>query len=115
MPASASAMSIRVFSLLSTRSDSSPQAGQRRAQVVRDVVQRFAHSAQERLVLIEQGVKELYQVVEFVVRAAFRDAGVHFAGADDGAGGGNELADGLHGAMGKKCASQKAQDHCNSR
>ena len=117
MPASASVMSMSVLSMLSTRSDSSTQsaralarrrpgsalglqghlgraaqAGQRRAQVVRDVVERLAHGADQRLVLVEQGVEQPDQFVEFVVGVADRHAGVQLAGADDGAGGGHDLA-----------------------
>ena len=86
------------------------QARQGRAQVVGDVVERLAHGADQGLVLIEQRVEEAHQFVEFVVGPADGHAGIELAGADDGAGGGDDLADGPHGAVGEKGAGQEAED-----
>ena len=86
------------------------QAGQRGAQVVGDVVERLAHGADEGLVLVEQGVEQAHQFVEFVVGLADGHAGIELAGADDGAGGGDDLAHGLHGAVGEEGAGQEAED-----
>ena len=86
------------------------QAGQRRAQVVGDVVERLAHGADQGLVLIEQRVEQAHQLVELVVGLADRDAGIELAGADDGAGGGDDLANGPHGAVGEEGAGEETED-----
>ena len=92
MPASASVMSMSALSMVRTRSDSSTQSarasraagsgvvlhgdlggaaqtGQRGAEVVGDVVERFAHAADKRLVLVEHAVELAGQFLQFVWRA----------------------------------------------
>ena len=45
------------------------QAGQRRAQIVRDVVERLAHGADQRLVALQHAVEERDQLVDLVLGA----------------------------------------------
>jgi hypothetical protein len=52
------------------------------------------------------------EFIQFVFGLAGGNAGVELAGANDGAGGGDNLADGLHGAMGEECAGKKSKDEC---
>ena len=61
------------------------EPGERRAQVVRDVVEGIAHGADERLVALEHPVEEGDEFVDFVLGARIGHAGVQVAGLDDGA------------------------------
>ena len=62
------------------------------------------------LVFVEQGVEEQDEFVEFVFGFASGDPSIELAGANDGAGGGDNLADGLHGAIAEECAGKKSKD-----
>ena len=75
------------------------QAGQRRAQVVGDIIQGLAHGAEQRLIFVEEPVEHADQFVEFIVGGAERDAGIELAGADNRARGRDDLAHGLRGAV----------------
>ena len=69
------------------------KAGQRRAQIVRDIVQRLAHAADERVVFLQHRVEESREVADLVVRFRQRHALVHAPGRDDILHRADELAD----------------------
>ena len=56
-------------------------------------------------------MKRSGEFVQFVVGSADGDAGVEFAGVNDGAGGGDNLADGFGGAPGENCAADEANEN----
>ena len=64
-----------------------------RAQVVRDVVQRLAHPADERLVLFEHPIEQVDQFIKFIARFARRNPCVHLARFKDRADRLDQLAD----------------------
>ena len=75
-----------------------------------DIIEGFAHGADEGLIFVEERVKKDNEFIQFVFGFAGWNAGVDLASANDGAGGGDNLADRLHGAMGEECASKKSKD-----
>jgi hypothetical protein len=85
------------------------QARQRRAEVVGDVIEGFTHAANERLVFVEHGIEEAGEFIEFVVGFARRNTGVEVAGADDGLGGGNNLAQRARRIPGEERAAGDAE------
>ena len=85
------------------------EAGERRAQVVRDVVERIAHGADERLVALEHAVEERDEFVDFVLGARIGHAGAHVAGLDDGADRADDFADRAERAIGDESAAAKAE------
>ena len=75
---------------------------------MRNVVERFTHRADERLVFVEKRVEEDDQFVQFVFGLPCGNAGVELAGANDRAGSGDNLADGLHRTVAEECAGEKS-------
>ena len=88
------------------------EAGERRAQIVRDVVERIAHRADERFVALEHAVEEGDELVDFVLGAGIGHAGAQVAGLDDGTDRADDFADGAERAVGDEGAAAKAEpDH----
>ena len=124
IPASASEMSIKVRSMTNARSDSSMQSAsasgacagssarksdlgdpsqsrQRRAEVVRDVVQRLAHAADQRLVALQHAVDQRRQLAELAAAPHLHATG-EIARLDHGARRGGQGPNGAQGAPGQK-------------
>src|SRR3974390_1250625 len=64
-----------------------------------NIVARFPHGTNERLVFIQQRVEMPHQFVELIVRFSDRHASIECPGAYDGSRGRNNLAHRLHGPM----------------
>ena len=88
------------------------ETGERRAKIVRDVVERAAHRADEGLVVGEHPVEERDELVDFVLGARVGHAAAEVAGLDDGADGGDDLPDGAERAVRDESADAEGEaDH----
>ena len=86
------------------------KASQGRAKVVCNIVERFAHGTDERLIFVEKRIEKEDKFIQFVFGLAGGNASVELAGTDDRAGRRDNLADRLHGAMGEQCTRKKSKD-----
>jgi hypothetical protein len=82
------------------------EPGERGTEVVRDVVEGFAHAADQGLVAFEEPVDKARQLGELVVRGSDRDTRLEIAGAENGTGGGHDLAQGPGGAVRQEGAAE---------
>ena len=76
-----------------------------------DVIQGFAHDADERFIFSEHFVEQAGELVQFVFRFVDGHAASQIAGVDDGLSCGNHLAHRAHGARGEERATETAQNH----
>ena len=101
----------RISGPLQRRFGAGPKAGQRRAQVVRHVVERLAHGAEQIAIPFQQSVELPHEFAHLVVALNAFHAGGEIAGGDDAPGRGRHRAHRLGRAPGQPGPAARRQQH----
>ncbi|MFM1943699.1 MAG: hypothetical protein RI897_2681 [Verrucomicrobiota bacterium] len=86
------------------------EAGEGGSEVMGDIIEGIAHALYELVIFLEHLIEEEGEFAEFVLGGPGGDAGIGFAGGEDGLDSGGEVADGGEGAVGDPGAAVGADD-----